>query len=64
MAIKALAAQAKPTSADTLRRFIATSTTYLGLRANRHPDALFASEFIDPPRYRCSALVDVRRCAA
>jgi len=64
MVIIALATQAKPSSADTLSRFLATSGTYLALQADRHQGRLAGSEFIDPPRYRCAFQVPARRALA
>lgn len=52
MVITALAAQAKPSSADIHRRFLTTSRAYLGLLADNRPIPAIGSEFIDPPRYR------------
>lgn len=52
MVINALAAPAKPTSADTLRRFITTSSSYLSLRRPARLSSPIASEFVDPWRFR------------
>ena len=52
MVINALAAPAKPTPADTLRRFITTSSSYLGLRPTVRLRSPIASEFLDPWRFR------------
>jgi len=63
MVINALAVQANPSSADTLRRFLSTTSTYLGLRAQRRPGGPGGSEFVDPPRYRYAHPAVARRAA-
>jgi len=64
MVIKALAVQAKPSSADTIRRFINTSRNYLGLQLDCHQTPLRGGEFADPPRYRSAQPAPARRVAA
>ena len=64
MVIKALAAQAKPSPADTLRRFLSTSSTYLALQVRRQsgpPNWQGDGEFIDPARYRSILQTPARR---
>ena len=52
MVINALAVPVKPSSADTLRRFIITSSSYLGLRPTVRLRSPIASEFVYPRRFR------------
>ena len=64
MVIKALAAQAKPSPGDTIRRFLSTSSSYLALQVRRHsgrPNRQGDSEFVDPVRYRCILQTPARR---
>ena len=64
MVIKALAAQAKPSPADTIRRLLSTSSTYLALQERRHsgrPNRQGDGEFVDPVRYRCILQTPARR---
>lgn len=64
MVIKALAAQAKPSPADTIRRFLLTSSSYLSLQVRRHscrPNWQGDGEFIDPVRYRSILQTPARR---
>lgn len=64
MVIKVLAAQAKPSPADTIRRFLSTSSTYLALQVRRHsgrPNWQGDGEFIDPARYRSILQTPARR---
>ena len=49
--------------ADTLRRFISTTSTYLGLQDQRHSGAPGGSEFVDPPRFRHAFSAVTRRAA-
>lgn len=49
--------------AETLRRFISTTSTYLGLQDQRRSGAPGCSEFVDPPRYRHALPAVARRTA-
>jgi len=64
MVIKVVAVQAKPKLADTIRRFLSTSSSYLtvqayghAVRSNRQGDG----EFVDPVRDRSILQAAVRR---
>jgi len=64
MVIKALAAQAIDSPADTVRRFISTSSAYLELAAVRQPSRKNRQgdgELIDPARYRSILQAPARR---
>lgn len=64
MVINALAVQANPLSADNLRRFLSTTSTHLGLQAQRRPGGPGVSEFVDPPRFRHAHPAVARRAAS
>ena len=67
MAINALAAQATLAPADPVRQFLATSRTYLSVPLPLTLDTIgqrWSSEFVDPPRYRCTVLLTTRRTCA
>lgn len=64
MVIKVLAVQAKPAPADTIRRFLSTSSTYLALQVRCHsgpPNRQGDGELIDPARYRSILQAPARR---
>ena len=64
MVIKALAAQAKPSPTETIRRFLSTSSNYLALQVRRHSGRANwpgEGEFIDPARYRSILQTPARR---
>lgn len=64
MPVNPLASQANHPCAETVRRLLCTSRTYLGLQAAHRHSRAQGSEFVDPPRYRCAPLRANRRAAA
>lgn len=63
MVINALAIPVNTLSAAILRRFITTTSTYLGLKDQHRPIYAGGSEFVDLPRFRHSLSDGARRTA-